>query len=149
MSIEGDLRYPYPEMQGHEAIRTGLQWALDGMKSMGFAQKQFFNSDDKLSGIVELDTHHVQSSGRVLDYLQIFVVETQDGLITRKQSNLPYGLNGIGGFFLRMSHKSHRRKHKAYAPSSRAGTPSTRPPCVHRVRARWCRTHCVPVAAWG
>lgn len=108
-----DPHYPYPEMRGHEAIRTGLQWALDGMKSMNFAQKQFFNSDDKLSGVVELDTHHVQSSGRVLDYLQIFVVETQDGLITRMQSYLPYGPNGIGGFFLRMSHKSHRRKHKA------------------------------------
>lgn len=107
-----DHHYPYPEMRGLDEIRSGLEWGLAGMESMSFEPTTFFTSEDGHSVVVELATHHVQKGGGKLDFPQIFVVDTRDGLITRMQSYLPYGPNGFGGFMLRMIHRGYRLRHR-------------------------------------
>lgn len=112
-----DPHYPHPEMRGHREIRYGLDWVFTGMESLSFQPAGFLLSADGRSAAVEVESRHVQNGGRILEFTQVFAVDTRDGLISRMQSYLPYGPNGIGGFFLRMGARGYRRKHPLkYAP---------------------------------
>jgi len=71
-----DPHYPQPLMRGKAAIRAGLDWGFGSMKSFGFDTKHYFPGKDGLSGVFEVDTHHVLKIGKKLDFPQVFVVET-------------------------------------------------------------------------
>lgn len=94
-AIVRDPHYPNPEMQGKEAIRKGLEWAMGNMEQPGFTIRNLWIDSDKAA--VEVDTNHLFKGGMKLETDQVFVVEMQDGLITRLQAYLPYRLGGIGG----------------------------------------------------
>jgi ketosteroid isomerase-like protein len=106
-----DPHYPHPHMRGHAQIRYGLDWVLAGMQSMSFEVRGFFESADGTSAVAEAASRHVQTGGRVLEFTQLFIVDTADGLITRMESYLPYGPDGAGGFFLRLGNRGYRRRH--------------------------------------
>jgi len=106
-----DPHYPHARMRGHAQIRYGLDWVFSGMQSMSFRVDGFHLSEDGVAAVAETTSRHVQTGGRVLEFRQVFVVDTADGLITRMESFLPYGPNGIGGFFLRLGTGSYRRRH--------------------------------------
>lgn len=95
-----DPHYPRPHMAGKELIRQGLDWGFGSMKSFGFDIRHWFPGPDGLSGVVEVDTHHVLKIGKKLDFPQVFVVETNGTQITALRAYEPYGPNGLGGFFL-------------------------------------------------
>lgn len=83
-----DPHYPQPMMQGHEAIRDGLEDAFMRLEQPGFTIRSAWL--DQESGVMEVATHHRLMGGIELDFPQVFVVEVQDGLIKRMQSYVPY-----------------------------------------------------------
>lgn len=96
-----DPHYPMPEMKGKAAIRQGLAWGLGNMEQPGFTIRHLWI--DGQSAVVEVDTHHVFRGGMVLDFPQVFVIESRDGLITRLQAYVPYGPPGIGGLLTKVT----------------------------------------------
>ena len=87
-------------MRGKAEIRAGLDWGFGSMKSFGFDIKHYFPGKDGLSGVFEVDTHHVLKIGKKLDFPQIFVMETDGSKVTALRAYEPYGPNGMGGVFL-------------------------------------------------
>ena len=103
-----DPHYPKPQMNGHAEVRAGLEWGLSVMERFGFSVTNTFLAADGLSGAVEVDSNHTLKVGKVLSFPQVFVFETQDGLITRLQAYEPYGPNGMGGFMLGLERLKRR-----------------------------------------
>ncbi len=99
-SVLIDPHYPSPRMVGKAAIGDGLTWAFSNMEQMGFTIVHYFAGEDGKSAVVEVDTAHVLRGGMKLNFPQVFVIETRDGLITRLQAYEPYGPPGIGGLML-------------------------------------------------
>lgn len=95
-----DPHYPQPLMRGKAEIRAGLDWGFGSMKTFGFDTKHYFPGKDGLSGVFEVDTHHVLKIGKKLDFPQVFVVETNGKQVTALRAYEPYGPNGLGGVFL-------------------------------------------------
>lgn len=94
-----DPHYPQPEMHGKAAITQGFTWGFKSLAKPGFTLRHYWGELE--SGVVEVDTHHVLAGGMKLNFPQIFVIETQNGLITRLQSFPPYPPHGIGGLITR------------------------------------------------
>lgn len=107
-----DPHYPYPDMVGVEAVREGISWAFTQMTSMGFDIDRWFFSEDGLSAVVEVSTHHVlNAGGRHLDFPQVFVIDTDGVKITKMRAYEPYGPHGFVGFGLKMGHTAYRLSH--------------------------------------
>lgn len=107
-----DPHYPYPDMHGVAEVRAGLAWAFDGMASMGFDIDRWFLSEDGLSAVVEVSTHHVLKAGnRKLDFPQVFVIDTDGAKITKMRAYEPYGPGGGVGFGLAIGHTIYRLTH--------------------------------------
>ncbi len=98
-----DPHYPNPRMVGKAAIRDGLSWGFGAMQKMGFTIITYFEAENHTSAVIEVDTAHVLKQGMKLNFPQIFVIETKDGLITRMQAYEPYGPHGINGFVLSLT----------------------------------------------
>lgn len=107
-----DPHYPQKEMRGRAAIERGIAWGMGSMQQFGFTVVQGYASDDGAKAIVEVDTHHVLKGGQNLDFPQVFVIETADGLITALRAYEPYRPDGIGGIFVRLSHVQERIVHR-------------------------------------
>ncbi len=103
-----DPHYPTPRMVGKAAIRDGLAWGFGAMQKMGFTITTYFEADNHTSAVIEVDTAHVLKQGMRLNFPQIFVIETKDGLITRMQAYEPYGPHGINGFVLSLTRLSRK-----------------------------------------
>ena len=107
-----DPHYPQMEMRGREAIERGLAWGLSSIEQFGFTIVESFESDDGTKAMVEVDTHHVLSGGKKLDFPQVFAIEASGDRVIALRAYEPYRPNGIPGFFIRMSHMSERIKHR-------------------------------------
>ena len=108
-----DPHYPYPDMKGIAEVREGLNWAFDGMASMGFDIDRWFLSEDGLSATLEVSTHHVLKAGnRHLDFPQVFVIDTDGSKITKMRAYEPYGPGGSVGFGLGIGHRIYRMTHR-------------------------------------
>lgn len=108
-----DPHYPAPRMVGKRAIAEGLRWGFGSMKTLGFKITGYFESADGQSAAVEVATSHVLKAGMKLQFPQMFVIETENGLITRLQAYEPYGPGGIGGVVLvltRLKRKITRKR---------------------------------------
>jgi len=95
-----DPHFPTPQMQGKADITEGFRRAITGMRSFGYIIVNYFESENGQRAAVETATHHVVKQGMKLNFPQVFIFETADGLITRMQAYEPYGPHGIVGFFL-------------------------------------------------
>ncbi|MDH5544164.1 MAG: nuclear transport factor 2 family protein [Gammaproteobacteria bacterium] len=95
-----DPHYPMPKMKGKYEISCGLKWAFGGIKKFGFTVEQVFVSQDANKGAVEINTSHVMKTGQKMNFSQVFVVELQDGKISRMHAYVPYGPGGANGFVL-------------------------------------------------
>ena len=98
-----DPHYPSPRMQGKAAIRAGLIWGFGSMQKMGFPITAYYESSDGKSAVVEVATAHVLQQGMKLNFPQVFVIDTRDGLVTRLQAFEPYGPHGIPGVALALT----------------------------------------------
>jgi limonene-1,2-epoxide hydrolase len=111
-----DPHYPYPTMNGVAEVREGLTWAFGQMISMGFDVQRWFPSEDGLSVVVEVATHHVLKVGKKkLDFPQVFVIDTDGTSITRMRAYEPYGPHGSTGFGLKIGHAVYRMSHRRKA----------------------------------
>lgn len=90
-----DPHYPVTEMKGKAAIKQGLEWAFSNIEKPGFAIRHVW--EDANSGAIEVDSFHVFRGGMKVNFPQVFILETRDGLITRLQSYPPHGPGGIAG----------------------------------------------------
>lgn len=98
-----DPHYPSPCMQGKAAIAEGLAWGFGSMQKMGFPITAYYESPDGKSAVVEVATAHVLKAGMKLNFPQVFVINTHNGLVTRLQAYEPYepyGPHGIAGIML-------------------------------------------------
>ncbi len=95
-----DPHYPTPNMVGKAAIADGLTWGFGAMKKMGFPIVNYFEAEGGQCAAVEIATAHVLKSGMKLNFPQMFVIETRDGLMTRMQAYEPYGPHGMVGAIL-------------------------------------------------
>lgn len=99
-----DPHYPNLEMKGRKEIEWGLNWGFSSMKQFGFTIVHSFVSEDGARAAVEIDTHHTLAGGQKLDFPQAFFAEAANGKLIGFRAYEPYRPNGIGGFFLRLSH---------------------------------------------
>ncbi|MGB8646050.1 MAG: nuclear transport factor 2 family protein [Anaerolineae bacterium] len=90
-----DPHYPTPKMVGKAAIADGLTWGFGAMSKMSFPIVNYFEAEGGASAAIEVATAHVLKSGMKLNFPQMFVIETRDGLVTRMQAYEPYGPEGI------------------------------------------------------
>lgn len=110
-AIVFDPHYPVPDMRGKAAIRRGFAWAFGNMEKSGFTIRNFWPAAPGPIGCgaaidsaaVEVDTHHVFRGGMRVDFPQVFVIETRDGLVIRLQSYVPYAPPGIGGLLAKLT----------------------------------------------
>jgi ketosteroid isomerase-like protein len=108
-----DPHYPYPDMHGKQQVRDALAWVFDGMASMVFDIDRWFFGEDGTSVTIEVSTHHVLKSGNQhLDFLQVFVFDTDGEKITRMRAYEPYGPGGSVGFGLGIAHRIYRLRHR-------------------------------------
>ena len=96
-----DPHYPTPTMRGKATIRQGLTWGLGNMEQPGFIVRHVWLDGE--TAVAEVDTHHVFKGGMKLNFPQVFVVESRDGLITRLQAYVPYPPHGIGGLLTKLT----------------------------------------------
>ncbi len=99
-----DPHYPKMEMRGRRAIEKGLKWGFASMEQFGFTIVSGYSSEDGASAAVEVDTHHTLKGGQTLEFPQAFFANATAGKLTGLRAYEPYRPNGIGGFFLRLSH---------------------------------------------
>src|SRR5215211_7711217 len=83
-----DPHYPTPEMRGKDAIRQNFTWGFSMIQQPGFTIRNAWVGDT--SGAVEVDTHHTFPNGAEVRFPQVFVLETEGGLLTRLQAYAPY-----------------------------------------------------------
>lgn len=108
-----DPHFPEPEMRGHAAIAAGHRWAFAGMRRFGFTLHRWFDGADASSGAAEVATHHVLRTGRRLEFPQVFVVDSRDGLLTSLRAYEPYGPGGAAGALLGLPRFSRRLRRAA------------------------------------
>ena len=96
-----DPHYPIERMEGKKAIRQGLIWGLETLAKPGFKIKKCHTSGN--SGAVEVATHHVLKVGMEVKFPQVFLLEVNDGQLTRLQAFVPYRQPGIGGWIPRIT----------------------------------------------
>jgi hypothetical protein len=94
-----DPHYPEVTMRGKASIERGLTWAFQ-MDKPGFNIRKIWADD--VSGVAEIDTHHIIRGRLETHFDQTVVFEFRDGLITRMQSYVPYRDHGIGGLVPRL-----------------------------------------------
>lgn len=83
-----DPHYPTPLMQGKDAIRGNMAWALGFLREMHWTVLRSWESADSV--VLEVDTRHVGPDGSLITPPQVFVVDVKDGQVTRWQSFVPY-----------------------------------------------------------
>lgn len=106
-----DPHYPVPSMKGKDAIRQGFAWGLGNMEKPGFSVRHLWSDD--VSGALEVDTHHIFKGGMNVQFNQVFVYETRDGLVTRLQAYVPYSPGGIPGLLSTVTRWIWKLKGKA------------------------------------
>lgn len=84
-----DPHYPESPYRGPEEVREALEWALETIvEQPGLTIRQTGEDDESFA--VEVDTHHVMKDGTEAKFPQLFIVESENGQITRWQSYLPF-----------------------------------------------------------
>lgn len=84
-----DPHYPEAEYRGPAEVREALEWALENIVDRPGLTIRNVWEDDKTFA-VEVDTHHTMKDGREVDFPQVFIIESEDGQVTRWQSYLPF-----------------------------------------------------------
>lgn len=84
-----DPLYPEPEYRGPEEIQEAVEWAFENVVDQpGFTIRNVW--EDAGTFAVEVDSHHVAHDGTARDFQQVFIIESEDGKVTRWQTYLPY-----------------------------------------------------------
>ncbi|SEL77865.1 nuclear transport factor 2 family protein [Haloferax larsenii] len=84
-----DPHYPESQYEGPEEVRRVLETSLQEIIAQPrLAIENLWKDDDTF--VVEVQTNHRMMDGSEVDYPQVFVIETEDGEITRWQSYLPF-----------------------------------------------------------
>lgn len=84
-----DPQYPEPEYRGPDEIREALAWALETVvEQPGLTIRNVWEADGTFA--VEVHTHHTMQDGTEADFPQVFIIETENGQVTRWQSYLPF-----------------------------------------------------------
>lgn len=86
-----DPHYPDAEYRGPDEIREALDWALETIvKEPGLTIRNLWESREASLFAVEVDTHHIMQDGTEADFPQVFIIESEGGLVSRWQAFLPY-----------------------------------------------------------
>lgn len=84
-----DPHYPEPEYYGPDEIREALEWALENVvEQPGLTVRKVWEDDETFA--VEVDTHHTMKDGTEAEFPQVFIIECENGQVTRWQAYLPF-----------------------------------------------------------
>lgn len=84
-----DPHYPESAYHGREEIREALDWALENIvEQPGLTTRNVWEGDETFA--LEVDTHHTMKDGTEAEFPQVFIVEGENGQVTRWQSYLPF-----------------------------------------------------------
>jgi ketosteroid isomerase-like protein len=84
-----DPHYPESEYRGPEEIQEGLEWALENVvEQPGLTIRNLW--EDAGTFAVEVETHHTMQDGTEAEFPQVFIIESENGQVTRWQSYLPF-----------------------------------------------------------
>lgn len=84
-----DPHYPELEYRGPDAIREALEWVLENVVDQpGFTIRHVWEDGETFA--VEVDTHHTLQDGTEAEFPQVFIIESDNGQVTRWQSYLPF-----------------------------------------------------------
>ena len=103
-AILEDPHYPRKIMRGKQQIEKGLAWGFKGMREFRFEIVHYF--EDKQHNTCGIETHctHILSTGKQLDFKQVFIFEFKGELFSRISAYLMYRPNGLLGFILKINH---------------------------------------------
>ena len=90
-----DPHYPKVHMKGKEEIVKGLTWGFKAVKSFKFSTINYFENAEGTSASVEYDTKIELSNGKKLNYPQVFIIEANNGKVSRLQAYETYGPHGV------------------------------------------------------
>jgi len=91
-----DSHYPNVKMVGKDAIKEGLEWGFDRMKSLSFSILKFWSIENDV--IIKVKTHHVFKGNNKVDIEQIFVFTFNSSRkIISLESYVPYRPNTLPG----------------------------------------------------
>ncbi len=84
-----DPHYPESEYRGPDEVREALDWALENVvEQPGLTIRNTWEDDGAFA--IEVETHHVAHDGTDLEFPQVFIIEGENGHITRWRSYLPF-----------------------------------------------------------
>lgn len=84
-----DPLYPEPEYRGPEEIQEAVEWALENVVDQpSFTIRNVWEDDEAF--VVEVDSHHIAHDDTIRDFQQVFIIESDNGKVTRWQTYLPY-----------------------------------------------------------
>jgi hypothetical protein len=88
-AVFSDPFYPEPEYHGRESIHEAFNFLFKNvMKTPSFTLLNYWVSE--YSCCIEVETYHVLQNGATLHFPQVIVFESEDDLIVRWQSYLPF-----------------------------------------------------------
>lgn len=84
-----DPHYPDSAYRGPDEVRAALDWALENIvEQPGFTLRNVWEDGKTIAA--EVDTHHTMKDGTEAEFPQVFIIESEQGRITRWQSYLPF-----------------------------------------------------------
>ena len=83
-----DPHYPEATMRGKAAIAAGMDFAFGLLEQPGFTVLRTWQNNGSV--VLETDTHHFLINGAEMRFPQVFVVDVQEGRVSRWQSFTPY-----------------------------------------------------------
>ena len=90
-----DPHYPNTHMKGKSEIIEGLTWSFKGIKAFSFTPVNYFENKHGTHASVEMATKIELENGKKISFRQVFVIETNNGKISRCQAYETYGPHGI------------------------------------------------------
>lgn len=99
-----DPHYPKPKMTGKPEISKGLGWAFANIKQFKFEEISYLEDNKNNTAVGVYRCSHLLPNGARLNFNQVFVMITENGLITGLDAYLPYGPGGLSGAMLKLSH---------------------------------------------
>lgn len=84
-----DPHYPADAYEGPEAVQRALRSGLEeSIEQPRLTVRNVWSEGE--SFVVEVRSHHTMKDGSEVDYPQVFVIEADEGSITRWRSYLPF-----------------------------------------------------------
>jgi len=106
-----DPHYPNIHMKGKKEISEGLAWSFKNIKVFSFIPVNYFENEDGTQASIEMTTKIELANGRKQCFRQVFIIETNNGKISRCQAYQTYGPHGVLKIILTLTRFINKLRH--------------------------------------